>query len=255
MDAVTPTARPVNLAIALRVLSRLLAYPDDALRRDLPDIRAALQVEHALGTARKQQLYGLIDELESGEALVLESAFVDLFDRGRATSLHLFEHVHGDSRERGPAMVDLAQTYAAAGLTLAPGELPDYLPVIVEFVSTQTSDVARAFLGEMAQLLAALHDALGKRQSQYASILAALLDLCGESAEQSVAPVPASVAAIDKGIDADWAEPAAFAGCANLGQTGAGRAATQAIAQPIHFVPARSSGVAQSNAAANGVSP
>lgn len=264
MDAFTHTARPVNLAIALRVLARLLAYPDDALRRDLPDIRAALCVEHALGAARKGQLTALIDELESGDPLTIESAFVDLFDRGRATSLHLFEHVHGDSRERGPAMVDLAQTYAAAGLTLAPGELPDYLPVIIEFVSTQTTDVARGFLGEMTHLFAALHDALRKRRTAYASVLAALLDLAGESPRDSVPPADRAAPAdpvderldgrLDEHLDADWAEPAAFAGCANPGQNGAERTATQAIPQAIHFVPGRSSGVAKSSAAANGVS-
>lgn len=160
MTADTCSVQPVNLAIALRVLARLLAYPDEALRRDLPDLRAALQVEHALGVRRKQELNALIDELEGGDALTHESAFVELFDRGRATSLHLFEHVHGDSRERGPAMVDLTQTYAKAGLCLAPGELPDYLPVIIEFVSTQTTDIAREFLAEMAHLFAALYACL-----------------------------------------------------------------------------------------------
>ena len=72
-------------------------------------------------------------------------------DRGRATSLHLFEHVHGDSRDRGPAMIDLAQTYEAAGLYLAEGELPDYLPVVLQYASTQPPAQARAFLaGDLA---------------------------------------------------------------------------------------------------------
>ncbi|MCP2937330.1 nitrate reductase molybdenum cofactor assembly chaperone, partial [Salmonella enterica subsp. enterica serovar Typhimurium] len=82
-----------------------------------------------------------------------EAAYVELFDRGRSTSLHLFEHVHGDSRDRGPAMIDLAQTYEKAGLYLAEGELPDYLPVVLEFVSTQPAREARAFLGEMTHIL------------------------------------------------------------------------------------------------------
>ena len=150
-------------------------------------------------------------------------------------------------------MVDLAQTYTAAGLTLAPGELPDYLPVIVEFVSTQTSDVARAFLGEMAHLLAALHDALAKRQSAYASVLAALLDFSGDTEPDSVVPsAPRDIdERFDENLDADWAEPAAFVGCANLGQNRTGEKPPQAI----HFVPGKSSGVAQSSSAANGVSP
>ena len=81
------------------------------------------------------------------------------------TSLHLFEHVHGDSRDRGPAMIDLAQTYEKAGLYLAPGELPDYLPVVLEFVSTQPPREARAFLGEMAHILNAIFSALQQRGS------------------------------------------------------------------------------------------
>ncbi|MET5021328.1 nitrate reductase molybdenum cofactor assembly chaperone, partial [Burkholderia pseudomallei] len=76
-----------------------------------------------------------------------------LFDRGRSTSLHLFEHVHGDSRDRGPAMIDLAQTYEKAGLHLGPAELPDYLPVVLEFASTQPPKEARAFLAEMTHIL------------------------------------------------------------------------------------------------------
>ena len=108
---------------------------------------------------------------------------MQLFDRGRGTSLHLFEHVHGDSRDRGPAMIDLAQTYEKAGLLLAPGELPDYLPAVLEFVSTQPPREAKAFLGEMAHILNAIFGALQKRESAYASVLGALLELAGEKAQ------------------------------------------------------------------------
>ncbi len=115
-----------------------------------------------------------MDSLASGDPLDTEAAYVQLFDRGRATSLHLFEHVHGDSRDRGPAMIDLAQTYEQAGLYLAPGELPDYLPVVLEFVSTQPPREARAFLGEMTHIFNALFSALRERQSAYASVIGAL---------------------------------------------------------------------------------
>jgi nitrate reductase delta subunit len=100
-----------NISISLRVLARLLSYPDRALRHDLADMRSALQDDRALPTARKEELDALIRQLAVGNPLDNESEFVELFDRGRATSLHLFEHVHGDSRERGPAMIDLMQTY------------------------------------------------------------------------------------------------------------------------------------------------
>jgi nitrate reductase delta subunit len=136
---------------------------------------------------------------------------VQLFDRGRATSLHLFEHVHGESRERGPALIDLAQTYARAGLHLAPGELPDYLPVVLEFVSTQPPREARAFLGEMAHLLNALFGALQQRATGYASVIGALLELAGEKAQPVEIPP-------EEPLDAAWSEPPAFGGFAMHGQ-------------------------------------
>ena len=96
--------------------------------------------EVARGTryqSRRIELQALIDALLHADPLQAEAEYVELFDRGRATSLHLFEHVHGDSRDRRPAMIELGQTYAKAGLMLADGELPDYLPAVLEFVSTQ----------------------------------------------------------------------------------------------------------------------
>src|SRR5690606_36004532 len=128
----------------------LLAYPDARLRGNLPEMTAILAQDGVLTGPRRGELEALARWLGGAEPLEVETTYVETFDRGRATSLHLFEHVHGDSRDRGPAMVDLAQTYAAAGLQLKPGELPDYLPAVLEFVSTQPPPEAKAFLGEIA---------------------------------------------------------------------------------------------------------
>jgi nitrate reductase delta subunit len=149
---------------SLRVLARLLAYPDAQLRGALNDMRQALVAERALPTARLAELGALMSTLESGNALENEAEYVEVFDRGRATSLHLFEHVHGDSRDRGPAMIDLAQTYEKAGLFLGPDEMPDYLPVVLEFVSTQPPAEARAFLSEMAHIFNAIFSCLAAAQ-------------------------------------------------------------------------------------------
>ncbi len=199
-----------NFSISLRVLSRLLTYPDRAVLDDLDDMRAALQAERALAPARKNELYSLIGHLQTGSPLEGEARYVELFDRGRSTSLHLFEHVHGDSRDRGPAMIDLLQTYEKADLLLAPGELPDYLPALLEFVSTQPSAEARSFLGEIAHLLTLIFSALQKRGSPYASVIGALLELAGEEA-QPVAIAP------DLPIDVSWEEPEVFDGCPSPG--------------------------------------
>jgi nitrate reductase molybdenum cofactor assembly chaperone len=126
-----------NASLSLRVLARLLSYPDAELRAHVPDLRQALRAEGAVLPTRIGELDVLMTTLERGNAIENEAEYVQIFDRGRSTSLHLFEHVHGDSRDRGPAMIDLAQTYEKAGLFLAPGEMPDYLPVVLEFVSTQ----------------------------------------------------------------------------------------------------------------------
>ena len=213
----------VHASSSLRVLAGLLSYPDAETRRYLDEMRATLHAERALVPARLAELDTLIDSLSGVDALEAEAAYVQLFDRGRATSLHLFEHVHGDSRDRGPAMIDLAQTYEKGGLFLAPGELPDYLPVVLEFVSTQPPREARAFLAEMAHIFNAIFNALQQRRSAYASVLGALLELAGEKA-QAVKLVP------EETLDESWEEPPVFGGCSSLGQAKPGQP------QPVQIV-------------------
>jgi nitrate reductase molybdenum cofactor assembly chaperone NarJ/NarW len=207
----------------LRVLAALLGYPDAEMRSYLSEMPVILRGEQALSAARLQEIDALIDSLVSADPLEAEAGYVELFDRGRATSLHLFEHVHGDSRDRGPAMIDLAQTYEKAGLYLAEGELPDYLPAVLEFVSTQPAAEARAFLGEMSHIFNSLFNALQERASPYASVLGALLELAGEKA-QPVKP------AVEPSLDESWIEPVVFDGCSSQGQARPGQP------QPIHLV-------------------
>jgi nitrate reductase delta subunit len=215
---------PKTLSMSLRVLARLLSYPDGAVREHLDEMRQALQQEAALLPARLAEVEALIDSIATQSAIDAEADYVQLFDSGRRTSLHLFEHVHGDSRDRGPAMIDLAQTYEQAGLLLAPGELPDYLPAVLEFVSTQPPREAKAFLGEIAHILNGIFSALRKRASAYASVLGALLELAGEKAQ----PVATDV---EETLDESWAEPPVFDGCSAKGQARPG--APQSI-QVIH---------------------
>jgi nitrate reductase delta subunit len=214
---------PRPIAKSLRVLAALLGYPDAALRSHLPEMRALVREERALSAARLAELDALMDALERADPLDAESDYVELFDRGRGTSLHLFEHVHGDSRERGPALIDLGQTYETAGLVLAEGELPDYLPAVLEFVSTQPVREAKAFLGEMAHIFNAIFAALRHRDSPYASALGALLELAGETAQAVQPPV-------EEPLDESWAEPVVFDGCSSKGQARPGQA------QPVHIV-------------------
>ena len=223
-------------SVSLRVFARLLSYPDAELRAQLGDLRTALQAEKAVPSSRLGELDRLIANLQQGDVLETEAQYVELFDRGRATSLHLFEHVHGDSRDRGPAMIDLAQTYEKAGLYLAPSELPDYLPVVLEFVSTQPPKEARAFLGEMAHIFNAIFNALQQRQSAYACVLGALIELAGEKAH-------AVKVVADEPLDADWEEPIVFDGCSTKGQAKPGEAQVMQFVKPKHSADASRSPV------------
>jgi len=216
-------SNPVPASRSLRVMAALLDYPHAETRGYLPEMREILRSEGALSAARQAELDALIDSLAGADPLETEANYVQLFDRGCSTSLHLFEHVHGDSRDRGPALIDLAQTYEKAGLYLAPGELPDYLPAVLEFVSTQPPREARAFLGEMAHILNALFSALQQRASPYASVLGALLELAGEKAQ-------AVKLAAEQTLDESWVEPPVFDGCSSKGQAKPGEP------QPIHLV-------------------
>ncbi len=212
----------------LRALARLLAYPDDQLRSELSLLVDAIDEEAALPAARRAELRALAIGLQRLDPMEIESRYVETFDRGRATSLHLFEHVHGDSRDRGPAMIDLAQTYEKAGLFLSPEELPDHLCVVLEFASTQPPQVAKSFLGEVAHILNAIFSALLQRESPYAAVIAAVLEMAGEKPQA----VPITQ---DEPMDESWAEPQAFDGCSTRGQARPGEA------QPIHIVrPSRS---------------
>ena len=215
----TNKSQPFTASHTLRAMAALLSYPDANLRELVPQIGALLREEKALSPSRLAEFDALLAALAQRDALANEAEYVSLFDRGRATSLHLFEHVHGDSRDRGPAMIDLAQTYEKAGLYLAEGELPDYLPAVLEFVSTQPPAEARAFLAEMAHIFNVIFAALQKHRSPYASILGALLDLAGEKAEAVKLPV-------EDDLDESWAEPRVFDGCSTKGQAKPGQEQT-----------------------------
>ena len=136
--------------------------------------------ERLLGRNERKALDTLFAHLRRGELLDLQAHYVDLFDRVRSLSLHLFEHVHGESRDRGQAMVDLKSRYAARGLNLVANELPDYLPAFLEYLSLLPRAEARETLADCAHILTAVGSRLAKRRSPYSAVFQALLALSGE---------------------------------------------------------------------------
>ena len=165
----------------------------------MPQLIDALRPEGALTSERMSEIEAVCQHLAALDPWKSKPAMWTTTDRGRQTSLHLFEHVHGDSRDRGPALIDLMQTYEKAGLQFNADELPDHLPVVLEFASTQPPEVGE-FLGEMAHILNALFSALVVRNSPYASVIAAVLEVSGQRV-QSVALTP------EPDMDEVWAEP------------------------------------------------
>ncbi len=216
--------KALPMSLSCRVLARLLDYPSDEMLAALPELLDALRQEKALSGERLQELEALIAWMAAQDRFVLQSEYVETFDRGRASSLHLFEHVHGDSRERGPALVDLAKTYESAGIFFDAKELPDYLPVVLEFASTQPPALAAGFLAEMAHILNAIHSALIKRGVKpWAAAIGAVLELAGETPQ-------AVQITVDEPLDEAWVEPAAFEGCSSRGQSKPGSP------QPVQIV-------------------
>jgi len=187
----------------LKALSALLCYPEQPLRDAIGEITLLLKVEPALDAASIAALGQLTRSLATEDLFDLQAAYVDLFDRGRRLSLHLFEHVHGESRDRGQAMVDLAQVYERGGLLLADGELPDYLPTFIEFASTRPDAEALSLLGEIAPILTSMHEGTAARAPSYAAVFAALLHIAGHTA----ADVPLAEPVDDlAALDAAWEE-------------------------------------------------
>jgi len=194
--------------IVLRALSALLSYPRDDLRQALPEIADAIHNSPLVATREREGLMALIEELAAGDLLETEERYVELFDRGRATSLHLFEHLHGESRDRGDAMVELKRLYEHAGFELSTGELPDYLPVVLEYLSCRDLAEARDVLSDCAHLLKVIARALMTRNSAYASVMQALLVIAGE-APVDIRSMPRVYESVEN-LDRDWFEEPAF---------------------------------------------
>jgi nitrate reductase molybdenum cofactor assembly chaperone NarJ/NarW len=198
-----------------KVLSALLTYPTPEIKVAAGDLRAVLDAETALPAPLRAELGVLIDELEARDIYDLQERYVLLFDRTRSLSLHLFEHVHGESRDRGQAMVDLQDLYAKHGLELSAKELPDFVPLFLEFASTQPDKEARALLAQPAHIFEALAERLAKRESSYEAVFRSVValaesepkyDAVSELLEQAD-PDPNDLAA----LDAAWEdEPVTF---------------------------------------------
>ncbi len=169
----------------LKALSLTLSYPSPELQEAMPEIGAVLGADPRIAPDTRAALRALTERLGQGDLYDVQESFVMLFDRSRTLSLNLFEHVHGESRDRGGAMVSLIETYREGGFEPATSELPDHLPVLLEFLSTRPTLDAQEILADAAHILDALNSRLGRRESGYAAAFAALSQLAGAQADVS----------------------------------------------------------------------
>ena len=166
-----------------KALSLVLCYPTTELQEAMPEIGGVLAADTRLTAAARRALRPLIDALRDGDIYDLEEKFVLLFDRSRTLSLNLFEHVHGESRARGGAMVSLVETYRDGGFDPVTSELPDHLPVLFEFLATRPEAEAKETLSDAAHIFEVLATRLERRESPYAAVFGALRQLSGAQAD------------------------------------------------------------------------
>ena len=200
-----------------KVLSLLLSYPRQDWVSHVSEFKAVLADEKLLSNAKLKGVNELIDRIASSDLIDLQEQYVATFDRGPAHSLHLFVHIHGESRDRGQAMVDLMEMYSANGFGMDTSELPDFLPVFLEFLSSGTAKEASAVLGETNKVLMLIKERLAKKKLDYKHIFAALNEMAdgkvssksmGKEIKQMVAKEKDEVTFED--IDNQWVEPEAF---------------------------------------------
>lgn len=201
------------MMLTLRALAGLLGYPSAELQESIGEIRAAIRDEGTLPRVARKDMERLLSRFEQVDLLDLQAAYSELFDRSRSLSLHLFEHVHGDSRERGQAMIDLGQQYVESGFYLEASELPDFVPVFLEYASCLPPHEAQEMLGQPAHVFAALAERLDKRDSEYAAVFRCLVHLVNARIDPGLlAVVNENTPAEDStDIDSEWEEaPVSF---------------------------------------------
>jgi nitrate reductase molybdenum cofactor assembly chaperone NarJ/NarW len=206
-----------------KALSALLCYPSDDLKEASDEIGAVLTTEAILSPASITALQPLLLDLKVMDLYDLQERYVLLFDRSRTLSLNLFEHIHGEGRDRGGAMVDLLETYRAGGFDLVSTELPDHLPILLEYLSNRSVADAKEMLQDAGHILAALATRLMRRESTYAAVFTALTEFAAIETDSTDVTELLKVADDDpedlEALDSVWEEaevtfgPSADAGC------------------------------------------
>ena len=226
--------------LTLKVLSHLLSYPEAETLAALDEMTAVIEQEKLVPEAHIKPVLAIINSYRGADLLDLQERYVALFDRGRYLSLHIFEHVHGESRDRGQAMVNLLQMYEAHGFEMSTHELPDYIPLFLEFLSQQEPAEAVKLLQDAMLVLSLLGARLAERGSEFQAIFAALESIAGEPVGINEIRQQASTENPDETIlhmDEIWEEEAvSFMGAGDSCQTKAATVSPITITSRDQFI-------------------
>nr|MBD3622258.1 nitrate reductase molybdenum cofactor assembly chaperone [Sunxiuqinia sp.] len=195
-----------------KILSLLLSYPDAQLQDFLRECEIVLKEEALLSSEKIDGINQFVNHFTKMDLTDWQAEYVQLFDYSRSASLHLFEHIKGDSKDRGQAMVDMLEFYRENGMQLSTNELPDYIPAFLEFLSTLKTEKASEFLSEPVHIIQRIYLALKEKDNRYQHILAAVVSL---SARQPDVKITESLIQNEKPLDLDAEyeeEPVEFGG-------------------------------------------
>ncbi len=203
----------------LKILGFLLTYPTEMHLQNVSECRAILKNEKWLSDKSLKAIDRFLQEMEQSSLLDLQEEYVSLFDRTPSLSLHLFEHIHGESRDRGQALADLGELYQNEGLSINTAEMPDYLPVFLEFNATQSLDDVRDNLDSIINILSALKKRLENRDSSYANLFDVLIETASrkpdvKAIENALKQDPGALYNFEE-IDRQWEEQFAFDNAGN----------------------------------------
>lgn len=207
--------------LTFKLLGLLLSYPSEGLQQHMGEAKSAIADEGLIPTKIQKPLFAFMDDLARRNLMRVQEEYVALFDRGRTHSLYLFEHIHGESRDRGQAMVDLTDHYKAHGYTLSATELPDYLPLFLEFLSQVPADEAQELLGETIHIIAGVGAKLKTKKCGYHHVYRALEALSKVKVDEKFLEQAAAEAEKEdtslEALDKEWEEAPAFDGTGDLG--------------------------------------
>lgn len=195
-----------------KILAILLSYPNKELQDFLPNVREELEEEGLLHSIEIEQIFKFCNRFHQLSLINWQEEYVQLFDYSRSVSLHIFEHIKGDSRDRGQAMVNLIEFYKENGLHLIAKELPDYIPAFLEFLSSLSIKRSAELLGETIHVMDRINEALKESDNYYSSIFEAIISLSAKQPDKSITE---EIIKNEKPLDLDAEyeeEPVSFGG-------------------------------------------